>query len=515
MLSHLPTFTTEESRSIKNVIILATPSLAHALERVDFLQMIVAKIYSASDMAPSQVPNFSASEIEVKSVAAVAAVVDALPYNETLEGRQRDAEGLSILFSSGSVYSEPALPELTGDDNANYTFTFVSRSNAPDSSSDLDIGRPLGFEYLTLPVANTFFVNGSRATLIEDLWKVVLKRSMTEANEEDDQVVPHISHEKRKDLQSATIDAAFQCDAIGQSVLPLTRLTEGRAITKAMGNVVTEIQTQEAKVPASTELESSVSEYIKRNPVATSAGPLLIYASIVPASGPLSDRLPSLPFQLHSLMETEKRCTRLFRVTGGGGGWGKKQGLLSLDPTVDFDGENTISSFPNIDDADDVGHLSEPKGMMPLGSIIQFWVFNNDSTPLHEDQRLDLDWMFGRSSMDQEKNGTNKTYFALGTGPRAEEREGIEGQERQVLNQSKIQQQYVHGYFGMLAYGGAAVGTLDALEKRAGGAPTLYAGTRSRVDVPNTTFMLNFEPSTFTHPPIAQDVPEGKTSKRT
>ncbi|KAK5053359.1 hypothetical protein LTR84_002333 [Exophiala bonariae] len=460
-------------------------------------------IYTTSEIAPSQAPGAVESRVEVKSVAAI---VDALPYSETSTGRQRDVEGLSILFSSSLTYTEPAPPELTGDDSANYTLTFVSRSNAHDLSYQLGIGRrQLAVGYLTLPVANTFFVNGSRATLVEDTWRVTLQHSSTESEGKHDTLATNISHEQRKDLQSATIDAAFQYDAIGQSILPLTPLTKRRAITKAMGNVVTEIKTGATVVPASSELEKSVSDYIGKNSEATSAGPLLIYASVIPQFGaqfadPDSNLLLTLPpqslqLQSWSMINNRNRCTRLFRVTGGGGGWGKKQGLLSLDPAVDFDGQSTVSSFPDIDDSGDIGQISEPKGMMPSLSTIQFWVFNNDSTPLAEDQRLDLDRIFGRSGVEQEKkNDMDKMYFVLGTGPRAEEREGIEGHERQALNRSEMQQQFVRGYFGMLAYGGAAVGSLQAQGENAAG--PLYTGARSRVDVPNTTFVLEFEPAT-------------------
>lgn len=500
VLGQLPKLTVEEAQSIKNVVIVATPSVAHVLERKTFLQSIIASIYSASDIASSQALDSPDSYIEIKSLAAI---VDALPYRETSSARLRDSEGLSILFSSDSVYIEPALPGLAGDDTTNYTVTFTSE-NDPEPRFSILGQRPLASRYVTLPVANTFFVNGHRATLVEDTWKVSIGSNTFGTNEERGRLVPTISHERRQDLQTATIHAGFQSNALGRSELPLTPLTTPRPITKAMGNVVTEIQLPERKAPASTELESSVSRYIADHPGATSAGPLLIYASVRPRPVAMSPhQVPSPPLldRLHSrdLIDTFEGCTRLFRVTGGGGGWGKKQGLLSLDPAVGFDGDDqgTTSSFPTFEDADDDDIsqvLSEPKGMMPLGSTIQFWVWDKWSSDDHGFPGIDME-IQGRGPR-QGSSGTDKMHLVLGTGPRAEEREGIEGQERAVLERSEIRQHCLHGYFGMLSYGGAAVGSVDMLEQSTEGRPMLYKGARSRVDVPNTTFVLDVGSST-------------------
>lgn len=500
VLGQLPRFTFEEAKSIKNVVIVATPSVAHVLERKDFLQSIIASIYVASEIGSSQVPDSPYSDIEIKSVAAI---VDALPYRDTAAAPQRDSEGLSILFSSGSVYVEPAMPGSAGDDTANYALTFTSEKDPKPRFSILG-QRPLASRYVTLPIANTFFVNGHRATLVEDTWKVSISSKLSRTHEERGRLAPTISHERRQDLQTATIHAGFQSNALGRSELPLTPLTTPRPITKAMGNVVTEVQLPERKAPASTELESSVSRYISENPGVTSAGPLMIYASVRPRPVAVSPhQIPSPPLLDHlysrDLIDTFEGCTRLFRVTGGGGGWGKKQGLLSLDPAVGFDRDDhgTTSSFPDVeDDDDDIGQvLSEPKGMMPVGSTIQFWVWDKRSSDNDGFPGIDIMNIQGHGPR-QGSSVMDKMHLVLGTGARAEEREGIEGQERAVLDKSEIRQQCLHGYFGMLSYGGAAVGSVDVLEQSAEGRPMLYTGARSRVDVPNTTFVLDVGPST-------------------
>lgn len=472
------------------MVILATPSLAHVLEQKDFLQSIVAQIYTPCEMptvAESRLPEV---DHEIKSLATI---VDALPYRKTTLTPQRDLEGLSILFSSGMVNSEPSLPGSAGDDT-NYTLSFISRNGPNALLPSIQGPQPMAIRYVTLPVANTFFVNGNRATLFEDVWKVSFSKSSTITDQERRKFAPNITHEKRLDLRTATIEAGFQGTDLGRCELPLTPLTMPRNITKAMGNVVTEIQLPERTAPASTELESSVSKYLSANPQAVSAGPLLIYASIRPpmcGTSPGDETRPQDRLHSISLIDTIEGCTRLFRVTGGGGGWGKKQGLLSLDPAVDFDGEGTISSFPDIQDVDDIGQLFEPKGMMPSGSTIQFWVWENNNKE-SDDHFPDLEPKHGKQNLRQVLNGANKMHFVLGTGPRSEEREGIEGQARLVLNKSRVSQ-CLYGYFGMLTYGGAAVGSVDSLGQSHStvGPPVLYTGARSRVDVPNTTFVLD------------------------
>jgi hypothetical protein len=491
VLLQLPEFTVKESHCIRNVIILATPSLAHVLERKDFLQSIVARIYTTSEMPTSQESRLPELDLEIRSLATI---VDALPYGETTVAPQHDSEGLSILFSSGSINGEPALPGSVGDDDTNYTLSFISRKSPNTLLPSIQGHQPMAIRYMTLPVANTFFVNGNRATIFEDVWKVSFSSSSTTSDQEQGRFVPNISHEKRQDLRTATIEAGFQGTDLGRCELPLTPLTMPRNITKAMGNVVTEIQLPERTVPASTELESSVSRYLSVNPQAASAGPLLIYASVRPpisGTSPVVETLPQDRLHSISLIDTFKGCTRLFRVTGGGGGWGKKQGLLSLDPAVDFDGEGVISSFPHIGDVDDIGQVFEPKGMMPLGSTIQFWVWEK-SNKQRDDHFPDPDPKHAKQNLRQVLDRVNKMHFVLGTGPRAEEREGIEGQGRLVLSKSRVRQ-CLYGYFGMLTYGGAAVGSVETLgqSQPTAGPPALYAGARSRVDVPNTTFVLD------------------------
>ena len=488
------------------MVILVTPSLAQMLERREFLQSIITRICvpveSDQDIGITDHPK----DHEIKTLCSV---VDALPFRETATAQQHASEGLSILINSSSVFSEADPLTLSRDEDANYTLSFISPYWPFERHvSDYDQReRALPVRYLTLPVANTFFVNGSRATLFQDTWKIHFSNSASTNDGERGKTMwtkPFISYQGRQHLRRATIQADFDSNNLTRCVLPLTALTEPRVITKAMGNVVTEIQLPERKAPASTELESRVSKYLKDNPQATAAGPLLIYAAVRP---PLStDRVtnetpPQNYLQVSKFLNTFEDCTRLFRVTGGGGGWGKKQGLLSLDPAVDFDShDTTLSTFPNIDDdVDDIGQLSDPKGMMPFGSTIQFWVWDNNNRSMKQTDAIyfpDLESKRGKESLTSGFDGPNDMHIVLGTGSRAEEREGVEGQGAVVSKKSKpgVSSQYLYGYFGMLSYGGAAMGSVEYAKKFGGCDPRwLCTGARSRIDVPNTTFVLDVE----------------------
>lgn len=111
------------------------------------------------------------------------------------------------------------------------------------------------------------------------------------------------------------------------SRLPLIPLTSPRKVLHCAGNILRELSSPEdpnTGVPASRELESAVDRYLTENPQAPGRK-LDIFALIT-----VPDRQPPEngnidPWNLQS-------GQKLRRVLSGGGGWGKKMGLLSIDP---------------------------------------------------------------------------------------------------------------------------------------------------------------------------------------
>ena len=110
--------------------------------------------------------------------------------------------------------------------------------------------------------------------------------------------------------------------------LPLTPLTPPRKVLHCAGNILRELSSLEdptVGTPASRELESAVDRYLKENPQVSPGRKLDIFALITPPGCQAPGNGEVNPWNLQSRQ-------KLRRVLSGGGGWGKKMGLLSIDP---------------------------------------------------------------------------------------------------------------------------------------------------------------------------------------
>jgi hypothetical protein len=137
--------------------------------------------------------------------------------------------------------------------------------------------------------------------------------------------------------------------------IPLVHLTGPRQIAEAWGNIVRRVSSvsEEGKTsiaPASQELEKAVDDFILRERFERQS--IGVWALVIPKeilegeseeTGHASERhlvgdaeLPesSVMFADHRLPTLLAAGAVLRRVLSGGGGWGQKQGLLSLDPDV-------------------------------------------------------------------------------------------------------------------------------------------------------------------------------------
>lgn len=174
---------------------------------------------------------------------------------------------------------------------------------------------------------------------------------------------------KAKETQTA--------DLKPRAMLPLRKLTEPRKITSAMGNILRTISTPAGEIGASRELESVVNDAVgEGSPRGT------VFARVT-KSTPSSDESVDLMFSAPGI--------RLHRVLSGGGGWGAKSGLLSLDPQnpdmVDEFAKMFEKRFEageageSADDAKDVGEA----GIVEKGDWVQFFetVRVEDSAEAH------------------------------------------------------------------------------------------------------------------------------------
>ncbi|KAF8420360.1 hypothetical protein EV426DRAFT_719308 [Tirmania nivea] len=113
------------------------------------------------------------------------------------------------------------------------------------------------------------------------------------------------------------------------SRLPLIPLTSPRLVLHYAGNILrglSSLENPNIGIPASRELESAVDRYLKENPQILPGKKLDIFALITPPGRKAAVGAEGInPWNLRS-------GQKLRRVLSGGGGWGKKMGLLSIDP---------------------------------------------------------------------------------------------------------------------------------------------------------------------------------------
>lgn len=289
-----------------------------------------------------------------------------------------------------------------------------------------------------------------------------------------------VVHRQRIPLTSSTIPLPHSVAKPIVGLVPTDVMTEPRKILNAMGNVVAEIEIDGVAVPASTELETAVSEYLNQRPNAVDNGPLRIYALVRPGS-PESNGMQAKKFQ--EILRDVPSKAKLFKVTGGGGGWGKKKGLLSLDPAIDFESVPEVSNFPDVDRLDDMEGEIKLKGMMPADSTIQFLVWNNIARLQQPPQPRN-----GQAPTAKEFSDSSETLTCvIGTclNPEGEsldvDAETLAGKEQTCF----------HGAFGMFSFEGSAVGLERSIDRG-----EFITGARSRLDIPDaiTKFIMHILP---------------------
>ncbi|KAK2065865.1 hypothetical protein LY76DRAFT_530179 [Colletotrichum caudatum] len=296
-------------------------------------------------------------------------------------------------------------PHAMGDTHHGFSFFYgPTRNIMPNLWQDDDQPKPLResklqeaitfkFEpssseklHCTLPLANTIFQNGLRSTILASRWhrptsKGVLKPVfIKEKQSQDVCYFPMISS------SDVYVDS------------PIVPITVPRKIVAGLGNIVSQIEVGGHEMPASAELETAVGELYTRRAKEGHEfppGPVGVWAIVVPPgrfqnedlellrdwTGDLSriqtaydEWGQALAFKdlVHQLL---RNGSRVYKILSGGGGWGKKQGLLSLDPETTYsasseeeDLESFIRSFESRHNGGD------QQGVVSPGSWIQYFV---------------------------------------------------------------------------------------------------------------------------------------------
>ncbi|KAF5026256.1 hypothetical protein F66182_1646 [Fusarium sp. NRRL 66182] len=331
-------------------VILATPQYAQWLEKDEFMAEF-ADLLSGSDK-PDQFHILGA---------VVDHVAPPVPNNKPVQG-------LSIL--RGELDS--ILPGLW-------------ILNPPKAKEDADrvaaLTLDLGNPHITIPLTNTTFQNHKTSTLIASRFD--LSGSS-----------PKLAEQTEKYSQQITLPLKQQLSSINGLGIwaPLVPLTHPRVVTESFGNIVRRVNINDKSIPASNELEPAVDELHARKSDLVQS-PMGIWAIITPptfaqpgSNSSSVDPDPEATFNdgqnirdlvistSRRLQGLYKQGGRLYQILSGGGGWGAKKGLLSLDPQRTHFALSEEEEMQRFIQAMDGGNF------VPVGSKIQFFASTETST---------------------------------------------------------------------------------------------------------------------------------------
>ncbi|KAI1108871.1 hypothetical protein F5Y14DRAFT_434449 [Nemania sp. NC0429] len=343
--------TYHETPGENGIAILASKDFTNWLEDEDFMSAFLGTLFKPS----------SAAEPKRPILHVLSGITDSIgPHRLSSEPRS----GFSVLCGP----TNNLLPELW----AKESFTGTSQdstSNVSFTTKPL-IGNTGGLN-ITLPLANTVFQNGRRSTLYASRWDINSEGSIR----------LRMRHPKTTQVivdNGSTVDHT-------SSIVPLLPLTLPRKIVAGLGNIVRQVEVDGTPTPASKELEIIIPELFedraRREPSYIPA-PIGVWCWVIPphlTGTKIFDNLQLFKAgcsQLESeivqgsmklFSELLSSGCRLHKILSGGGGWGAKQGLLSLDPETslslpgqDDDMEMFIRSFEERNSAEPTSGLATP-----------------------------------------------------------------------------------------------------------------------------------------------------------
>lgn len=358
------------------------------------------------------------------SVYVLTAVVDRLPLpqasscpGDVVDNPQIGHEGLAYAVFPGAEKLKKETAGKEGERSmslaqaAHRTVTIRLYPSIDTGAGPLS-ARPDHFRYdLQVPLAYTIFHTGRPAMMS------FTKFSKPKGPKEFSLETVDVKHATVNMIWPNAEDFSDASDAVDFS-LPLVPITRSRRIEAGMGNIVRRVSDEvdgTGSIPASQELEEAVSAYFKAKEIPPHA--MTVWALVYPAAvkdgkelrgqrlmgassakadvveGSVLDfirsSLGSPASEWSSYIWTAlKEGARLHRVLSGGGGWGKKAGLLSLDPDSSYsassasldDADLSGSNFA-MDEKQALGEVSKP------GDYIQFFAMQDE--PAHAEPTSD------------------------------------------------------------------------------------------------------------------------------
>lgn len=307
----------------------------------------------------------------------LAGVVDQISHRtknsvRTERWRYSGSEGLSLCFS----ISSPTIPDLwstaeeSPDQSAHLPHPQCTLSFRITPKSPPFLGQKVFYDNiaavrtLDLPLANTVFLNGRTSTLHAQRW-AVNPNPGSEA---------WLSRERHKLLDRQTI-SLFPLNntthAPHMEMPPYCLLTPPRVIESSIGNIIRSFRASKSDIsyptpiPASTDIEKTLPNWTG-DPKAH----LEVWAQVIP-----HERWSGLPQLLGGSSDVDQGH-RFHKVLSGGGGWGNKQGLISLDPESSFGSTMEQVVFGDGEDPEAEQRRALGEVVRP-GDVVRFLAFKH------------------------------------------------------------------------------------------------------------------------------------------
>lgn len=382
IVNHLPALRPREHGN-PQVVLLLTPSLAGLLrESSNFLGSALGRIF----------PQLTSSRSTAAGCDLLAVVVDRLPglraHSEQIQSGNwaldNGAEGISALVACSPP--KHAIDMLSQADSHTTHEENMAMSNRVSFLLPFKgEGNAAKRIILDIPLANTFLQTGREFTIDASRWML---------ETESDKWVRSRSSEKPS-VQVRLPEMPIEQQAPRSLHIPVIPLTVPRQISDIYGNILRRLQMDgEDAVPGSHELENRLEAYFRSQ--GWTSRPTNVWALILPQDHIRKDSegrliysgnravIPLLTAEdvqkswsikdsnsINQLSELIANGASLYRILSGGGGWGHKQGLLSLDPDTGYSHDSETLSSGSMEGEELDGVL--PKIAAP-GDYIQFFM---------------------------------------------------------------------------------------------------------------------------------------------
>jgi hypothetical protein len=384
----------ELSEDTVSMVLLMTPGLArHALD---------------STVPKTVVDRLQPSKQFGKKYITTTAIVDRLPTtDDEIEG----AEGMAyMLFRNPPPAEDGDQVPFQGSAQKPGSLTFrMPRVQINKLTTRATV------QNLQLPLSQTVFTTGLVSTM--------MLREYTRGGIEEPL---ELTSERKLESQTLQLPALPEYNSSYRTYIPLVPLTPFRKINYVMGNIIRKLSAQrtwevqpgeegrtklieserdtEQDVPASQDLEQAVSKYFEVLDLQPET--VSVWALVIPKAADSTKISHALRLQgIHNILGADEAAisaawdpkaeaskvmlksvavatrhlmlygARLIKVLSGGGGWGKKAGLLSLDPDVQYstrelrqdEGWNFDFDAPD----DGTGAAVEAQKNQALGQIVK------------------------------------------------------------------------------------------------------------------------------------------------